>query len=193
MKNLTSLLLCLLSLSVFAQSPQGLQRSNKAPDFTAADQSGKQISLAHALTKGSVVLVFYRGMWCPYCNKELKALEDSLQYITSKGATVIAVSPELPENISKTVDKTKASYSLLYDKGLAIMKKYDVAYAVDSLTVARYKSYGLDFNVVNGNTNGATLPVPAVYVINKKGEIVYRHFDPDYRNRASIREILKHL
>jgi peroxiredoxin len=72
------------------------------------------------------------------------------------------------------------------------MKSYDVAYAVDNTTIEKYKKYGIDFNENNG-ANGANLPVPAIYVINKKGVIVFRHFDPDYRNRATVEEILKHL
>jgi peroxiredoxin len=103
------------------------------------------------------------------------------------------VSPEKPENITKTIEKTKASYSVLYDDGLKIMKSYDVAYKVDSLTISKYKTYGIDFNLTNGTNNGENLPVPAVYVINKKGKIVYRHFDPDFRKRASIKEIASHL
>ncbi|MBL7841153.1 MAG: AhpC/TSA family protein [Cyclobacteriaceae bacterium] len=195
MKNIIlPVLLSLLSFSAPAQTkPNGLVVGEIAPDFTATDQTGKKVNLKQELVKNSVVLVFYRGQWCPYCNKELQALEDSLQYIRTKGATVIAVTPELPENISKTVDKTKASYAVLHDQGLKIMRSYDVAFQVDSLTNAKYKTYGIDFTVVNGNQNGAVLPVPAVYVINKKGKITYRHFDPDYRRRASIREILKYL
>lgn len=171
----------------------GLAVNDMAPDFTAIDQSGDQVNLRKELTKNSVILVFYRGQWCPYCNKELKALEDSLQYIRSKGATVIAITPELPENILKTIEKTKASYPVLYDEGLKIMRSYDVAFQVDSLTNSKYKSYGIDFSIVNGNLNGPALPIPAVYVINKKGQIVFRHFDPDYRKRASIREIITYL
>ena len=105
----------------------------------------------------------------------------------------VANANKKPENITKTIEKTKASYSILYDEGLKIMKSYDVAYPVDSMTIAKYKTYGIDFNAVNGDVNGANLPVPAIYVINKKGKIVYRHFDPDYRKRATIKEIVSHL
>ncbi len=178
--------------SLAQAEPQGLNAGDPAPDFVGKDQYGKEVSLKHLLKKQSVVMVFYRGQWCPYCNRELKALEDSLQFIHAKGAVVLAVTPEKPDNISKTIEKTKASYSVLYDEGMSIMKSYRVNYQVDSLTVTRYKTYGLDFNTMNG-VNGANLPVPAVYIINQKGKIVYRHFDPDYRNRASIADIIKNL
>jgi peroxiredoxin len=193
MKQLAFITLLLFSIASQAQeAPKGLAVHVQAPDFSAKDQTGSTIHLKDQLKKGSVVVVFYRGQWCPYCNRQLKKLEDSLSFIKAKGATLIAVTPEKPENISKTIAKTKASYSILFDEGLQIMKSFDVAYAVDNVTIQSYKKYGIDFTQVNG-VNGAYLPVPAVYVVNKDGEIVFRHFDPDYRKRAMVQEILDHL
>ena len=184
----------LMALSLNAQEgPKGLNINDTAPSFTAKDQDGRAVILKDQLKKGPVVLVFYRGQWCPYCNKQLKKLEDSLSLITGKGASLIAVTPEKPENISLTIEKTKASYPILFDDGLRIMKSYDVAFAVDDKTIERYKNYGIDFTKVNGDENGANLPVPALYVINKEGKIVFRHFDKDYTKRPSVAEILTHL
>jgi peroxiredoxin len=188
-----SLLICWASVVASAQEkPLGLNLNDTAPDFTAKDQAGKEINLKKLLKKGPVVVLFYRGQWCPFCNKQLSGMQDSLAAITSKGATVVAITPEKPENIAKTIEKTKASYSLLFDDGLKIMKSYKVAFEVDAVTIEKYKGYGIDFNVANG-TNGANLPVPAVYIISKKGKIAYRHFDPDYRKRPSVKEIASHL
>ena len=193
MKKLLFLLVVICNVHVFAQTyPQGLNINDKAPDFSATDQKGEKINLKNQLKKGDVVLVFYRGQWCPYCNKELKQLEDSIGIIKGKGATVLAITPELPENIAKTIEKTKASYPILYDEGLKIMNAYKVAFQVDDKTVEKYKGYGIDFLKVNGS-NGANLPVPAVYIVNKKGKIIYRFFDVDYRKRSSIKDILDHL
>lgn len=182
-----------LSLALVAQTlPQGIGVNDTAPDFIANDQNGKIFSLKNELKNGSVVMVFYRGQWCPYCNRQLKELQDSLSFLQAKGATLVAISPERPAYISKTLEKTKAAYPVIFDDSLKIMKSYDVAFAVDSNTIEKYKKYGIDLNDANGN-NGATLPVPAVYLINKKGIIVFKHFDPDYRKRVSVREILEHL
>lgn len=178
---------------VAQDTPKGLVVTDIAPAFSAKDQNGKMISLSEELKKGPVVLVFYRGQWCPYCNLQLKKLEDSLSLITAKGASLITVTPEKPENITKTIAKTKATYPILYDDGLKIMKSYDVAFAVDEKTIAKYKNYGIDFTEANGTANGANLPVPAVYIISKEGKILFRHFDTDYRNRVSVAEILSHL
>ncbi|GAC1596183.1 MAG: hypothetical protein NVS3B8_09370 [Chitinophagaceae bacterium] len=144
------------------------------------------------MKKGPVVIVFYRGQWCPYCNRQLKALQDSLSLIKGKGANLIAISPEKPENVSKTIEKTKASYAILFDEGLKIMNNYDVSYAIDSNTVQKYKNFGIDFKEANG-INGNYLPVPTVYIINRQKVIIFKHFDPDYRKRVSVQEILSHL
>ena len=174
------------------EAPEGLFIASKAPDFKAKDQNGKEVRLKDLLKKGKVVLVFYRGQWCPYCNKELSRLQDSLQFITDKGATLLAVSPEKPENISKTVEKTKATYSVLYDEDLKIMKAYEVEFEVQENTITRYRNAGIDLEKSNGG-NGKYLPVPAVYVIDKESTITYRFFLLYYKKRPSVQDILKNL
>ena len=188
---LSSLLSILLSFMV-STNPEGLKVNDKAPNFSAKDQNGKTVELNELLKKGSVVMVFYRGEWCPYCNKQLTELEDSMALITNKGATLIAVSPEKQENISKTIQKTKATYSVLSDDSLKIMSAYKVAFELDEQTNEKYKKWGINLSDKNGN-NGNNLPVPAVYIINKEGKITYLYFDVNYKNRVSVSEILSHL
>jgi peroxiredoxin len=194
MKKIFFVSIVLLSVyTCFSQeAPEGLFLSSKAPDFKAKDQDGKDIRLKDELKKGKVVLVFYRGEWCPYCNRELTRLQDSIQFIQEKGATVIAVSPEKPENVKKTQEKTKASYSIISDEGLKIMKSYDVEFEVPENTITRYRNTGIDVEKNNGS-NGKFLPVPAIYVIDKEQTIIYRFFETDYRKRPAVAEILKHL
>jgi peroxiredoxin len=184
----------LLILSIYAQEkPEGLYINSKAPDFRANDQNGVEVRLKNIIKDSLVVLAFYRGQWCPYCSKHLKKLEDSLLQIREKGARLIAISPEKPANIDKTVKKTSASYSILYDKDMKIMKAYDVAFEVDEKTVSRYKNANIDLLEANGQKDKAYLPVPALYIINKEGTIRYRFFEPDYKKRVSVLEILEHL
>jgi peroxiredoxin len=187
--------ICLLTAiySAAAQSaPEGLFIDSKAPDFKSKDQNGADIRLKDLLKRGKVVLIFYRGYWSPDCNKELKRLQDSLQLIKDKGATLIAVTPEKPESISKTIEKTTATYSILSDDKLKIMKAYDVAFEVPENVLTRYHNTGIDVETNNG-TNGKYLPVPAVYIINKESNITYRFFEPDYKKRPNVKEILKNL
>ena len=175
------------------EAPEALFLNSKAPDFKGKDQNGVDVRLKDLLKKGKVVLVFYRGEWCPYCNKQLKKLEDSLLLIKENGARLIAITPEKPEFISKTIEKTKASYPLIYDKEMKIMKAYGVAFEVDDRTVARYKNADIDLATANDQKEKIYLPVPAVYIISKESTIVYRYFDADYKKRASVQEILKNL
>lgn len=184
---------CLLNPSLYSQDvPAGLTTGSTAPLFKGKDQQGHTVSLQDQLKKGPVVLVFYRGYWCPYCNRYLKKLEDSLSLITGKGASLVTVTPEKPESIRKTLEKTKASYPVIHDEGLKIMQQYGVDYAVDQQTIDQYKKYKIDFDEANGS-NGANLPVPAVYVINKEGKIIYRFFNKDYTKRPAVSEILSQL
>ena len=141
-----------------------------------------------------MVIIFYRGYWCPYCNKELQKLEDSLQLIKEKGAQLIAITPEEQEGIAKTIEKTKASYPIISDDELKIMKAYDVAYQVDTKTIDRYKMVSIDLAANNGQKPDAVyLPVPAVYIIGKDGEIKYRFFEEDYKKQAAVKDILSNL
>jgi len=176
------------ALQVSAQS--GLQKGATAPSFTATDNSGKTLSLSKLLkSHKAVVLFFYRGQWCPYCNKQIKELQDSLQLLTGKGAYVIGVTPETGENINKTIDKTHASFSIIQDKDYAIMRSYDVNYTVDDALFAKLKGYGVDLEKNNGNKDHV-LPVPATYVIDQSGKIIYVHFDKNYTRRASVSALL---
>jgi peroxiredoxin len=192
-KSLVFLCFVLISIHGIAQeTPEGLFIASKAPDFKAKDQNGKEVRLKDLLKKGKVVLVFYRGQWCPYCNRHLKRLEDSLQLIKDKGAVLVAVSPEKPESVAKTVEKTGAHYSILHDEGLKIMKAYDVDFELQENTLTRYRNGGIDIEGNNG-PNGKFLPIPAVYIIDQESTITYRFFDSDYKKRPSVNEILKNL
>ncbi len=112
--------------------------------------------------------------------------------ITARGAYVVAVSPETKENISKTVAKTKASYQIISDSAITIMKMYKVNFAIDEAAQTQYKKYGINFSEANGS-NGANLPVPATYIIGKDGKVKYVFFNPDYKIRSSVQNILDHL
>jgi peroxiredoxin len=196
LKQLFAALMIMIAINVSAQEkPEGLFINSKAPDFKFMGTDGKQTSLKETRKKGPVVIVFYRGYWCPYCNKYLKALQDSLQLILDKGAQLIAITPESKEGIAQTVEKTGAKFPIVTDADMKIMKAYDVAYRVDEKTVGRYKSFDIDLAKNNVQKPDAVfLPVPAVFIVDKDdGEIKYRFFEPDYKKRASIKEILENL
>lgn len=191
------LILCsvvFIAIVGFAQEqPEGLFINSKAPDFKGKDQHGNEVRLKDLLKKGKVVLVFYRGHWCPYCNKQLQRLSDSLSLIVEKGATVVAVTPEKPGKQDSTGTGKEIAYSILYDEGLKIMKSYDVDFEVQENVVTRYRNTGIDLEKINGNKDWKWLPVPAVYIIDKESNITYRYFNADYKKRPTVAEIIKNL
>ena len=174
----------------FAQDqPTVLKVGDTAPDFKGRNQNGKSVSLKQLLTTGSVVLVFYRGEWCPHCNRQLKSLQDSLSLITAKGASVVAITSE---NVEKTIQKTQVSFQVVSDVDLKIMNAYKVTFAWDTATTSKYKSYGINLTEKNASKQNV-LPVPAVYIIGKDGKIKYSFFNQNYEKRATVQEILGNL
>lgn len=169
-----------------------LKAGDKAPLFKAVSHNNTSVDLAAMLKIGKVVLVFYRGAWCPYCNKHMSSLQDSLKLILDKGASVITISPETEESIEKTIANTKATFSIVHDSAYVIMKKYGVAFIVNESTVKKYKLFGIDLEEANGNKDNI-LPVPATIIINQDGTIKYIHFDENYKTRLPVKEILNHL
>lgn len=193
MKKILFGLAAFLSVTVAqAQKPEGLFINSKAPEFKLKDQSGIEVALKDLRKKGPVVLLFYRGNWCPFCNRQLRALQDSLTLIYDKGAQVVAITPEKGEGIDSTISKTGAVFPILYDEDMKTAAAYEVAFGVDDKTVSRYKMAGIDLLKTNAQKN-AVLPVPAVYIINKEGTVTYRFFDDNYRNRVPVSVILKNI
>lgn len=172
---------------------QGLQVGQQAPEFTAQDAAGYQFEFSAALKKGPVVLIFYRGQWCPFCNKHLGEIQENLQQIMGKGATVVAVSPEKPEYLEKTALKTGIRFSLLYDEGYQIADAYDVTFKPGGLSLLIYNTVlGAKLKEAHSD-DSQQLPIPATYVIDRKGLIVWRHFDPDYKKRSTVDDIISEL
>ena len=169
-----------------------LQVGDAAPAFKARDTQGQEVELRQLLKKGPLVLYFYRGQWCPYCNKQLSQLQDSLQTLTSRGAQVVVVTPETQANIDKTVAKTKAAFPIVHDQDFAIMKAYRTAFTVDDATVQKYQGFGMDLAKANGAST-SVLPVPATYVIGQNGKIKFAYFNPDYRQRATVKQVAQAL
>lgn len=198
----TKLLSILLILPLFAiaqkydrkaEEAEGLKVGTLAPDFKASDQKGYEYHLQNALKEGPVVMIFYRGHWCPVCNRHLSKLEEELSKITDRGASVIAVSPEKPDYIQKTIEKTGASYTLIHDADYKISNTYDVTFLPNGITRTMYSTaLGADFNnAYPGDSN--KLPIPATYIIGKDGSIIWRHFNPNYKKRAAVDQIVKAL
>jgi len=174
------------------QNPEPLFIGDKAPVFKALDQFEKPVSLKDRLKNGPVVLVFYRGQWCPHCNRHMSQIQDSLQLILNTGASVIAVTPEKTEKIEKTIKKSGASFSILYDENHRIMDKYHVTFKLSGWKRFIYGLGGININKASGNKDNA-LPVPATYIIDSDGTIYSSHFNEDYSERMPVKDMLEVL
>ena len=172
---------------------KGLKVGSQAPNFSAIDLNDNVFSLNSTLGKGPVVLIFYRGQWCPFCNKHLRKLEENLEKIYEKGARVVAISPEKSEFLKRTAEKTHASFALLYDEGHKIAEAFDVAFRPTKLERAIYNNI-LKADLKNAHAHDSQqLPIPATFIIGKDGTIIWRHFNPDYKKRSDVAEIVKNL
>lgn len=167
----------------------GLKVGSRAPDFTLPDARGQSVNLAEQLKKGPVVLVFYRGAWCPFCNLHLHALHNSEAYFKKYNAQLIAITPQKPDKSLEQVNKDKYSFKVLSDLDDTVMRAYKLLYSLSPELVAVYKRHGLDVEAFNGK--GRTLlPIPGTYVIDRKGIIRAVHADTDYKKRMEPADIL---
>lgn len=174
-------------------APVGLKVGTHAPNFKGIDQNGYSIELNSMLKTGPVVVIFYRGYWCPYCSRTLKSYADSIKYVTDKGAWFIAVTPETTEGVAKTIEKTNIKFSVLSDSQEKIMEAFDVAFNVTKDYSKKIRLFKRVSIAENNAQKEARLPIPATYIIDKSGKIVFRHFEYDFRKRASIGAILTNL
>lgn len=167
------------------------QLGDKAPDFTLNNALGKPVTLSELLNKGKVVLTWYRGNWCPYCNLTLQALQEELSNFEAHGATLIALTPELPDESISTSEKHNLQFEVLSDVGNKVAKEYGIVFQLTDEVAEMYKQ-SFELNNHNGDESN-TLPLAATYIINETGEIIYAFLDADYRNRAEPSELTDFL
>lgn len=173
--------------------PKGLNVGDKAPEITFTTAENKKETLASYYSKQAVVVIFYRGYWCPVCNKHLTEFAQKAKEIEAAGAKLIAITSESYDNVAKTKEQTGANFTIISDADGSIRKAFDVNFKVTE----EYQSMiqdKLKASIAETNANKqAELPVPATFIIDKSGKIVYKQFNPDYKIRASVGEILNNL
>ena len=169
-----------------------LKTGDKIPEITLPNAANKNVSVQEVLLNKKVVLSFYRGGWCPYCNLELQALQQSLSEFEKYGATLVAISPETPDNSLTTSEKNNLSFEVLSDTDNEIAKKFNLAFTLPEDLIDVYNGFGIDLVKSNGNTN-QQLPISATYVIDQDGSIIYDFIKEDYKERADPEEIINFL
>lgn len=164
----------------------------KMPSFALKDINGKTISSDELLKKGNLVLTFYRGAWCPYCNLYLRNLQKNAAAIKAAGGEMVAISVENPDKSTDVAQKNELQFTVLSDPQLETARKFGIVYELPPETDETYKSRGLDVAKHN-ETEKAELPLGATYIVNQKGEIVYAYLDTDYKKRAEPEVIIENL
>lgn len=174
-------------------NPQGLAVGTQAPNLTFTLADGTSTTLKDLYTAQPIVLFFYRGYWCPVCNKHLSALAKQAKAIEAKGVKLVAIAPETYDNVAKTREQTGANFTIISDPDNSAMIAFNVNFNVtepyQKMIQDRLKASIKETN----DASDAILPVPATYIIDTTGKIVYRQFNPDYKDRASVEDILAHL
>ncbi len=169
---------------------RAMQVGSVAPGFALQGADGQTVSSTDLLAAGPLVLTFYRGFWCPYCNLDLQALEASLPMIKALGAQLLAISPQEPVGSRRAQRENKLSLQILADPGNEVAARFGLRFALPDYLCDLYKNtLGLDLEVINGDASW-TLPMPARYVIRQDGVIAYAEVNPDYTKRPDPAELV---
>lgn len=168
---------------------QALKAGDKAPSFTLNDAGGNPLSSTDLLTKGPLVVSFYRGNWCPYCNMELQALQEALPSFRNLGASLIAISPQTPVNSRKSVRQNALEFPILSDTRNDVAAAFGLRFVLPAYLIELYKGLKNDLPLFNGDPSW-TLPMPARYVIAQNGTILYAEVNPDYTRRPEPMDML---
>lgn len=198
MKFTLMLLSCVLALPMMraatlaesAESATPLTVGSEAPQVSVLTTDGGLFDLGAAVREQPTVLIFYRGGWCPYCNRHLMAMQEIESDLMELGYQIIAVSPDKPAALQPTTEKNELHYQLLSDRAMKAASAYGVAFAVSDAVRTKYKEYGIDLAAVPGEPDARWLPVPAVFIINGDGVVRYVHTNPDYKLRLDPDDLL---
>ncbi len=170
---------------------RALQFGGQAPDFILPDATGISLRLYTELEKATVVIVFYRGGWCPFCNIQLRGFQKLLADFQAAGAQVIAISPQLPDQSLTTQEKAELAFPVLSDVGLHTAQAFGVAYEVPQAMLGLHRDFEVALEDFNGSEGGNRLPMPATFVIRADHSVAYARVDADFTQRAEPLEVLE--
>lgn len=166
------------------------QVGDRAPTIVLPDALGKTFDIAPLLAMGPVIVTFYRGGWCPYCNLELRAYQHLMPRIVAAGASLVAISPEKPDDTLSTAEKNALTFPVLSDAGQHVGRAFGLVYAFSDELRSAYEGLNLDIATRNGTPDDWSLPISATYVIGSDGVILFADLGVDYRRRADPLDVL---
>jgi peroxiredoxin len=170
-----------------------LKRGAAAPDFILPDAQGHCIRLQSLLRQGLVVLIFYRGGWCPYCNLHLRGFQRALPELQQFGAQIVAASPQLPDNSLSTQEVDELTFPVLSDVGNKVAQQFGIVFQLSEQLRELYRQFGHPLDLFNGPDGAQHLPVPATFLIDRKGVIQLAHVDIDYTRRLDPDDVITKL
>ena len=168
---------------------RALAAGDMAPEFRLQDADGNTVSSRELLTRGPLVATFYRGVWCPYCNFDLQALEAVRPEIEARGASLVALSPQTQANSRKSQRDNKLGFPILSDPGAGVAAAFGLRFSLPEDLIEVYKQFGNDLAAINKDPSWV-LPMPARYVIGTDGVVAYAEVNPDYTRRPDPSELL---
>jgi peroxiredoxin len=177
-------------LAAEATATKPLEKGVNVPDVKLTDLDGKSVALSALYRQKPLVLVFFRGGWCPVCTKHTGQLSKIYPQLQAAGYEMIGISPDSVDNSKANVEKAKIPFAIYSDSQLDATRGFGLAFKVDEGTVSKYKGFGIDLEKASGQTHHG-LPIPAVYVVNQKGLITFAHSNADYRQRLDVNDLLK--
>lgn len=190
MKTIFSILLLGAALAHAETNATPLKVGDSIPDVKLRTEDDKEVSLRKLVSEKPTVLIFYRGGWCPFCNRHLQSLAGMEDDLNKAGVQLLAISMDQPAKLKATPDREKLHYRLLSDSDAAAAKAFGIAFKVDDATVEKYKGYGINLDAASGNDHHI-LPHPAVFVADTSGKIHFAHVNPDYKVRLEPKKILE--
>ncbi|MEM9094202.1 MAG: peroxiredoxin-like family protein [Pseudomonadota bacterium] len=170
------------------QAERAVAAGDVAPDFTLTDQDGETVSLKSLLANGPVIVSFYRGVWCPYCNIELKALEAALGEIKARGASLVAISMQGASDSRKSQRDNKLSFPILTDQNGELAQKFGIRWSLQDYVIPIHAGFGVELPKIHGDGQW-NLPMPARYVIDTDGFVAYAEVNPDYTRRPDPSDV----
>ena len=179
-------------LAASGLAERALRVGEPAPSFALPDATGRSVDSKSLLARGPLVINFYRGAWCPYCNLELRAWQRHWSELQALGATLVAISPQMPDASLSLAEKHALAYPVLSDLGNRVARQFGIVFALDAGLRGVHESFGVDLAAINGDSS-YELPVPATYLVDADATIRGAWIDVDYRRRAEPALVLARL
>ena len=169
-----------------------LKEGAQAPDFALPDARGTVVRLSHLLTQGPVIMTFYRGQWCPYCHLALRAYQQALPHLQARGASLVAISPQMPHHSRAMAEKLELTFALLSDMGNQVARQFGLVFTIDEAVRGAHKQVCADLPAFNGD-NSWELPMAGTFLVDQSGTVRLAFVHPDFTRRLDPLVVIARL